>query len=304
MHNKEEDAKKSPRLDVWGFALILQEVLTLEHPFGRVDGRPALTGEILANIQTGKRTSLFEIFGETDEVEMFEVLLEKCTKVDRTERPRNAIELRNEAFFLEFLKRIENGEQASNIVPSPFPNENDEVERFKEEMRQKDRTIQELRNRLANFDEIKEENQKKAAIINQLQDRLNTFNEIMEDRLNEEKKQKEEALAAQNRFASAQEFEVAENGWNLKFRGGRQGYGGDGWHRLVIWSKDGGVRFKAVVQEIDYENGELLSRGEVTSEPDGQKQKIKSKYGDYRHGCFVRYNITLRFKLFSSFDLF
>ena len=156
---------------------------------------------LVANIQTGKRTSLFEIFGETDEVEEFEVLLEKCTKVERTERPRNTIELRNEAVFVDFLERIESGERASSIVPSPFPNENDEVERLKEEMRQKDMTIQELQNRLANFDEIKEESERKAAIINQLQDRLNTFNEIMEDRLNEEKKQKEEALSAQNRVS-------------------------------------------------------------------------------------------------------
>ncbi|CAG5091635.1 Oidioi.mRNA.OKI2018_I69.PAR.g13174.t1.cds [Oikopleura dioica] len=353
MHNKEEDAKKSPRLDVWGFALILQEVLTLEHPYGRVDGQPALTGEIMANIQTGKRTSLFEIFGETDEVEEFEVLLEKCTSVDRKSRPRNAIELRNEGVFVDFLEKIENGERASNIVPSPFPIENDEVEKLKEEMRQKDRTIRELQYRVANFDELKEESERKAAIINQLQDRLSTFNEIMEDRINEE------ALAAQNRkflaeisklkqkvaeqeedfadlnreldefknreqaasnerqqrgeldlrrvaapivqrlfqpnfeklsakFWCAQKFEAAKNGWNLKIRGG---YGRDGWHHLWIGNKDGGVRFKAVVQEIYDRNGNELSRGEVTSEPDGQKQKIKFKWGGY-YG-FVRYNITL-----------
>ncbi|CAG5094233.1 Oidioi.mRNA.OKI2018_I69.XSR.g13372.t1.cds [Oikopleura dioica] len=228
MHKKEEEAKKSPRLDVWGFALILQEVLTLEHPFGRVDGQPALTGEIMANIQTGKRTSLFEIFGETDEVEEFEVLLEKCTKVERTERPRNTIELRNEAVFVDFLERIESGERASSIVPSPFPIENDE------------------------------------------------------------RKEIFEKLSA--KFGSGNWLEVAENGWNLKFQGG---YKGDGWHHLWIGSKDGGVRFKAVVQEIVRYNGNEMSRGDVTSEPDGQKQKIKYKYGDYEYGCYVRYNITL-----------
>ena len=51
---------RSPRLDVWGFALIIQvykrnkkyifvliqEVLTCEHAFGRAGGRPALDTEI------------------------------------------------------------------------------------------------------------------------------------------------------------------------------------------------------------------------------------------------------------------
>ena len=108
----------------------------------------------MTNIQTGKRTSLFEILGETDEFEEFETLIEKCTKVDSTERPRNAIELRNEAVFVDFLERIENGERASSIVPPPFPNENDEVERLKEEIERKDRRIQELENRLDFFNEI------------------------------------------------------------------------------------------------------------------------------------------------------
>ena len=53
---------------------------------------------------------------------------------------------------------------------------------------------------------------------------------------------------------------------------------------------DGGVRFKAVVQEIGIRYGDERRRGEVTSEPDGQKQKIKYKYGG---PLFVRYNITL-----------
>ena len=56
-----QKVEKSPRLDVWGFALILQvkktdlkmvsifeiqEVLTLEHAFGRFRGQPALHAEI------------------------------------------------------------------------------------------------------------------------------------------------------------------------------------------------------------------------------------------------------------------
>ncbi|CAG5091446.1 Oidioi.mRNA.OKI2018_I69.PAR.g13052.t1.cds [Oikopleura dioica] len=188
INSPDETAKKHPTLDVWGFALIIQEIITLEHPFARIEGHPALFLEILTNIQTGKRTSLFEMLGETDEVEEFETLIEKCTRVDRTRRPRNAIELRNEAIFVDFLQRIENGDRASSIVPPPFPNENDEVERLKGEIVQKDRMIQELRSR------------------------LDTFNEIMEYRLREQAKKKDEQIALQNR---KNEQQNEENG-NLK----------------------------------------------------------------------------------------
>ena len=111
-------------------------MLTLEHAFGRVPGRPALLAEIgesessaafllisELNIQRhelemSKRTSLFEIFGESDEFADLEVLLEKCTRADRKRRPRNAIKLREELVLAEFLQRIENGERPSEIVPT------------------------------------------------------------------------------------------------------------------------------------------------------------------------------------------
>lgn len=132
---------------------------------------------LVTNIQRGNRTSLFEIFAETEEFEEFEVLLEKCTKIDRNDRPRNAIKLRDEPLLVDFLQRIESGELPSNIVPPPFPDENNDVQELREEIQQKDRIIAELENR------------------------LNTFNEIMEDRLRDETKQKDEIIATRNRVS-------------------------------------------------------------------------------------------------------
>ena len=40
------------------------------------------------------------------------------------------------------------------VLEAPFPNENDEVERLKEEIQRKDRTIAELQSRLDTFNEI------------------------------------------------------------------------------------------------------------------------------------------------------
>ena len=62
INSPDETTKKHPRMDVWGFALILQvltrsefaevyvsflkELMTLENPFARKEGRPALFLEI------------------------------------------------------------------------------------------------------------------------------------------------------------------------------------------------------------------------------------------------------------------
>ena len=72
-----------------------------------------------------RRTSLFTIFGETDEFADFELLLEKCLRADRKERPRTAIELRNEKVLVDFLNKLENGARPCELVPSPFENEKD-----------------------------------------------------------------------------------------------------------------------------------------------------------------------------------
>ncbi|CAG5091512.1 Oidioi.mRNA.OKI2018_I69.PAR.g13088.t1.cds [Oikopleura dioica] len=372
INSPDENAKKHPRLDVWGFALILQELLTLEHPFAQYEGRPALFLEILNNIQSGKRTSLFEILGETDEIEEFETLIEKCTKVDSTQRPRNAIELRNEAVFVDFLQRIENGERPSSIVPPPFPNEIDEVKRLKEEIQQKDRTIQEL------------------------QSRLDTFNDIMEYRLREESKQKDEKIAEQTREneelkqengylkeelakmkkmkskyeknfeysrkiidelkkqnesekkerenevqkakreieqlesilkeekernrrenenqkkeieklelklgeerrkneANAEKEEKRNEAGNeelekLREELGAIGGAGEFFGNDKMINKEGGVRFKAVAQEIGDWTGKERNRQEIESEADGQRQKIKYKMETSDCG-FVRFNV-------------
>ncbi|CBY40392.1 unnamed protein product, partial [Oikopleura dioica] len=148
-----EKVKKSPRLDIWGFALILQEVLTLEHAFGRVGGRPALHTQIQTNIQLlerpeSTRTSVFAIFGETDDFSEFETLLEKCLHSDRKQRPRNAIKLRNERVLVDFLNRIENGARPCDLVQPPFEDEKDtKIRDLKEKITIKDRKIANLEKR-------------------------------------------------------------------------------------------------------------------------------------------------------------
>ncbi|CAG5091526.1 Oidioi.mRNA.OKI2018_I69.PAR.g13101.t1.cds [Oikopleura dioica] len=93
----------------------------------------------------------------------------------------------------------------------------------------------------------------------------------------------------------------AKNGWTLKFAGATcpsatlppasilPTWGGC--HYLWICNKDGGVPFKAVVQEILTHNGHEFSREETTSKLDGHAQRMASKFGFYE--SFVRYNITL-----------
>ena len=45
----EDDYSKSPRMDVWGFGLILQEVITFEHAFGRDKRDPTKSGHAISN---------------------------------------------------------------------------------------------------------------------------------------------------------------------------------------------------------------------------------------------------------------
>ena len=90
------------------------------------------------------RTSL-----KNTEFSEFEALLEKCTSADRSRRPKNAIELRNEAVLAVFRYRLENGERPCEIVSPPFEDEKDAQIRIqKEELAKKDRKIAELEIRL------------------------------------------------------------------------------------------------------------------------------------------------------------
>ena len=69
------------------------------------------------------RTSLFDVFGQSDDFAEFEALLEKCTRADRTRRPKNAVELRNEDVLAVFRHRLEKGERPCDIVLPPFGHE-------------------------------------------------------------------------------------------------------------------------------------------------------------------------------------
>ena len=93
------------------------------------------------------RTRLVHVFGQAHEFADFDALLEKCTRADRSRRPKNAIELRNEDVFSVFRCRLENGERACDIVPPPFEDQKDsQIRLLKEELaekvRQKDEIIE------------------------------------------------------------------------------------------------------------------------------------------------------------------
>ncbi|CBY31515.1 unnamed protein product [Oikopleura dioica] len=146
----DEKVKKSPRLDVWGFAMILQEVLTLEHAFGRVDDQEANHPQIQLNIRQhekkeSKRTCIYKIVDETDEFDRFEDLLEKCLRGNRKKRPRTAIELRNEGVLVDFLNKLENGARPCELVPPPFEDEKEmQIREMRAKLATKDRTITDL----------------------------------------------------------------------------------------------------------------------------------------------------------------
>ena len=102
--------------------------------------------------EESRRTSIFTIFGETDEFADFELLLEKCVRAERKERPRTAIELRNEKVLVDFLNKLENGARPCELVPPPFENAKDaRVRELKEELAQERKKSAELEKRL-NFE--------------------------------------------------------------------------------------------------------------------------------------------------------
>ena len=68
------------------------------------------------NIRESKRTKLVEIRGESEELVDFEVLLQRCLNPEKLLRPENALQLRGEAIFTEFLERIESGEAPNEII--------------------------------------------------------------------------------------------------------------------------------------------------------------------------------------------
>ena len=167
----------------------IQEILTCEHAFGRAGGRPALDTEIRmkfffisrlwillseTNIQRHEkpestRTSIFEIFGETDEFADFEMLLEKCLRAESKTRPRTAIELRNEAVLVDFLERLENGARPCDLVQPPFEDEKDmKIRKLNKEMAKKDREIADLKNRLNSETGSRQEIRQKDETINNL----------------------------------------------------------------------------------------------------------------------------------------
>ncbi|CAG5082014.1 Oidioi.mRNA.OKI2018_I69.PAR.g10014.t1.cds [Oikopleura dioica] len=148
---------QSPRIDVWGFGLVLQEMITLEHAFGRQEGQPADEIRIVENMKFGKRTNFFQIFGETDEFGEFEILIQKCLHPTRELRPNNMMIVKNVEIFSDFVQRIERGELPSDIMATS----GEMIEKLRDENRQKDQQIQVLenivKNQIREFDRLKKE---------------------------------------------------------------------------------------------------------------------------------------------------
>ncbi|CAG5111093.1 Oidioi.mRNA.OKI2018_I69.chr2.g5429.t1.cds [Oikopleura dioica] len=148
---------KSPRIDVWGFGLVLQELITLEHAFGRHNAQPADDRRIVKNMKRTKRTPFSEILGENNDFTDFEVLIQKCLNPSRESRPDNMMMVKNEEIFAEVVERIENGELPSDIMATPAQI----IKKLREENEQKDRQIQMLENivnkQIRENDKVKQE---------------------------------------------------------------------------------------------------------------------------------------------------
>ena len=101
-------------------------------------------------------------------------------KADSKQRPRTAIELRNEHVLVDFLNRLENGERPCDLVPPPFEHENDtQIRELKREIADKDRKIAELENRLNAGENSREEiNQLRQIIKKQKEVRILAQSEI------------------------------------------------------------------------------------------------------------------------------
>ena len=120
----------------------------MEHAFGQIAGRAAFMTEIRklnifwiiftffseTNIQRHEKPDSTRISLRNEFCE-FDDLFEKCLRGDRNERPRDAIELRSEAIFADFLERLENGARPSDLVRPPFEDEKEtQIRELKEEI--------------------------------------------------------------------------------------------------------------------------------------------------------------------------
>ncbi|CBY12545.1 unnamed protein product [Oikopleura dioica] len=93
------------------------------------------------------------------------------------------------------------------------------------------------------------------------------------------------------KFWLSDNLEVAKAGWTIQFKSADERKGGDGkYFYLWIGNKEGGAKFKATTQEINWD-GEEKNRRELQSEKDGTRQRIK--YEEVAgYDSFVRFNIT------------
>ena len=121
------------------------------------------------------RTSLRNKFCEFDE------LFEKCLRGDRKERPRDAIELRSEAIFADFLERLENGARPSDLVRPPFEDEKEtQIRELKQEIAAKRSEFE--RNFNLKIENLQVEHQ---ASLNKLETTIQEQNETISEMKNQ-----------------------------------------------------------------------------------------------------------------------
>ncbi|CAG5105927.1 Oidioi.mRNA.OKI2018_I69.chr1.g2578.t1.cds [Oikopleura dioica] len=178
---------KSAALDIWGFGLVLQELITLKHAFYPVnDPLLNLSNQIKSNIRDGKRTKIFDFREDFAEFTDFEDLLKKCLSSEKRDRPRNAIELASENIFqhvfatdentedktvsekfIELEKKLEREkienrslETSNRMLNEENSRLNDELEKLRKKYQKTDLQNTKFFKLKVDYDEIKEQNRK------------------------------------------------------------------------------------------------------------------------------------------------
>ena len=94
----------------------------------------------------------------------FEIFLQKCLNPRKQLRPENALQLRGEAIFCEFLERIESGEAPNEIIAPP----EEIIRRLRETNQQQESLIEQQERRIREFEAKLEKNENRKRKIREL----------------------------------------------------------------------------------------------------------------------------------------
>ena len=105
------------------------------------------------------------IRGESEEMVDFEIMLQKCLNPRKLLRPENALQLRGEAIFAEFLERIESGEAPNEIFAPP----EEIIRRLRENNRQQESLIERQNRRIQELESKRGRNDAEKRKIRELE---------------------------------------------------------------------------------------------------------------------------------------